>query len=153
MKTILFAEDDEVLLMAYRGHLKKAGYAVTTAQDGLETLKHLSMFEPDLLILDLMMPKFDGKELLQFISNTPRLANLPVIILSSKNIVDVEHEQLMKRADKYLIKQDCTPAMLLAAIQEQLTGQLQASPAGKAATTDASAPSLIRACQKLSSTS
>ena len=151
MKTILFAEDDEVLLMAYRGHLKKAGYAVTTAQDGLETLKHLSMFEPDLLILDLMMPKFDGKELLQFISNTPRLANLPVVILSSKNIVDVEHEHLMKRADKYLIKQDCTPAILLAAIQEQLTGQIQPSPAGKAGATDDSAPSLIRACQKLSS--
>jgi DNA-binding response OmpR family regulator len=153
MKTILFAEDDEVLLMAYRGHLKQAGYAVTTAQDGLETLKHLSMFEPDLLILDLMMPKFDGKELLQFISNTLRLGNLPVIILSSKNIVDVEHEQLMKRADKYLIKQDCTPAILLAAIKEQLTGQFQASPAGKAGTPDDSAPSLIRASQKLTSAS
>jgi CheY-like chemotaxis protein len=150
MKTILFAEDDEVLLMAYRGHLKKAGYAVTTAEDGLETLKHLSMFEPDLLILDLMMPKFDGKEMLQFISNTPRLGNLPVIVLSSKNLVDAEQEQLMKRADRYLIKQDCTPTILLAAIEELLKGRFQARPAVNAVTADASAPSLIRACQKLS---
>src|SRR5277367_6156065 len=139
MKTILFAEDDEVLVMAYRGHLKQAGYAVTLAQDGLETLKHLSMFEPDLLILDLMMPKFDGKELLQFISNTPRLANLPVIVLSSKNLVDAEQEQLMKRADRYLIKQDCTPAILLAAILELLTGRFQGRPTIKAAAADDSA--------------
>ena len=151
MKTILFAEDDEVLVMAYRGHLKQAGYSVTLAQDGLETLKHLSMFEPDLLILDLMMPKFDGKELLQFISNTPRLANLPVIVLSAKNLVDAEQEQLMKRADRYLIKQDCTPAILLAAIQELLKGRFQPRPAVKAVTADDHAPSLIRACQKLSS--
>jgi DNA-binding response OmpR family regulator len=145
VRTILFAEDDEVVLMAYRKHLKQAGYAVITAHDGLETLKNLATFEPDLLILDLMMPKFDGKALLRSISGTPRLVNVPVIILTSKCFVDAEHEQWMKLADRYLIKQDCTPAMLLVAIQELLTVKFPAKTAHRPAKSEASAPSLVQA--------
>jgi CheY-like chemotaxis protein len=145
VRTILFAEDDEVVLMAYRKHLKQAGYAVISACDGLETLKNLATFEPDLLILDLMMPKFDGKALLRSISGTPRLANVPVIILTSKSFIDAEHEQWMKLADKYLIKQDCTPAMLLEAIQEQLAVKFPAKAANLSTKSDAAVPSLVQA--------
>ena len=152
IKTILFAEDDEVILTAYRRHLKQAGYAVLSAHDGLETLKNLSLFTPDLVILDLMMPKFDGAELLQHLYRTPQLAKVAVFILSSKCFIDAEQEYLMKLADKYLIKQDCTPAILLQAIQEQFSGRLQTKPAGIANSSDASAPSIIRAGLKLYST-
>ena len=145
VRTILFAEDDEVVLTAYRKHLKQAGYAVITAHDGLETLKNLATFEPDLLILDLMMPKFDGKALLRSISGTPRLANVPVIILTSKSFVDAEHEQWMKLADKYLIKQDCTPAILLEAIEQQLAVRFPAKTVHRPAKSEASAPSLVQA--------
>ena len=145
MRTILYAEDDQVLLTVYRKHLKQAGYLVVPAHDGLETLKHLSQFEPDLLILDLMMPKFDGEELLEFICKTPRLAKVSVIILSSKGVVDAEHEHLMKRADKYLVKQDCTPALLLAAVDKLFSEQFQDKPAGTDVTPDQFASSLLRA--------
>ena len=145
IRTILFAEDDEVVLTAYRKHLKQAGYAVITAHDGLEALKNLATLEPDLLILDLMMPKFDGKELLRSIFCTPRLAKVPVIILSSKCFIDAEHEYLMKLADKYLVKQGCTPAILLEAIQELLMGQLPAKPASLTTHSNASASSLVQA--------
>jgi two-component system, OmpR family, response regulator ChvI len=149
IKTILFAEDDEVILTAYRRHLKQAGYAVLSAHDGLETLKSLSLFTPDLVILDLMMPKFDGAELLQHLYRTPQLAKVAVFILSSKCFIDAEQEYLMKLADKYLIKQDCTPAILLQAIQEQFSGRLQAKPPSVATNSDASAPSIVRAGLKL----
>jgi DNA-binding response OmpR family regulator len=145
VRTILFAEDDPVLLLVYRKHLKQAGHLVVPAVDGLETLKNLSMFEPDLLILDLMMPKFDGEELLQFICNTPRLAKVSVIILSSKSTIDAEHEHLMKRADKYLIKQDCTPALLLEAVTELFSDEHLEKSARPATASVESVPSMIRA--------
>jgi CheY-like chemotaxis protein len=152
IKTILFAEDDEVLLTAYRRHLKQAGYAVISAHDGLETLKNLSLFTPDLVILDLMMPKFDGAELLQHLYRTPQLAKVAVFILSSKCFIDAEQEYLMKLADRYLIKQDCTPAILLNAIREQFSGRIQAKAASATTNFDAATPSIIRAGLKLSST-
>jgi DNA-binding response OmpR family regulator len=151
VRTILFADDDQVLLTSYRKHLKQAGHLVVTAEDGLETMKKLSMFEPDLLVLDLMMPKFEGEELLQFICNTPRLAKVSVIILSSKCVIDAEHEQLMKRADKYLVKQDCTPALLLKAIEELLSDESKEKRARWTMAYAESIPSLIRAGLKLHS--
>ena len=57
-KTILYAEDDEVTLYAYASRLEQAGYIVQTAVDGLEAIKCLHHFPPDLMLLDLMLPKF-----------------------------------------------------------------------------------------------
>src|SRR5277367_1037445 len=122
-KTILFAEDDPVVLAAYRKPLEAAGYQVIAALDGLVTLEKLFLHTPDLLILDLMLPKFDGEKLLQFIWSPPRLTKVPVIVLTSKCAVEPEYERLMKCAAKYLIKQDCTPAILLETVQEQFSGQ------------------------------
>jgi DNA-binding response OmpR family regulator len=124
-KTILFAEDDQLLLTAYRKPLEKAGYHVITASDGLVTMQNLFVWVPDLLILDLMLPKLNGEKLLQFIWSPPRLSKVPVIILSSKSCIGPEYEYLMKFAAKYLTKRDCTPAILLEAIHEQLSDQIQ----------------------------
>ena len=128
-KTILFAEDDHVLLTAYRKPLEKAGYHIITAHDGLMTMQNLFVWVPDLLILDLMLPKLNGEKLLQFIWSPPGLSKVPVIILSSKSCIGLEYEYLMKFAAKYLTKQDCTPALLLEAVQEQISDQFQESPA------------------------
>lgn len=128
-KTILFAEDDPVLLASYRKPLEKAGYRVLTAGDGLMAMKSLFLLAPDLLILDLMLPKFEGEHLLQFIWSPPRLIKIPVIILSSKSFIEPEYELLLRFAAKHLNKQDCTPAILLDAVQEQFSEKLQAVPA------------------------
>ena len=128
-KTILFAEDDQVLLTSYRRPLEKAGYRVITASDGLMTMKSLFLLAPDLLILDLMLPKFEGEHLLQFIWSPPRLIKIPVIILSSKSFIEPEYELLLKFAAKHLNKQDCTPAILLEAVQDQFSGKLPEEPA------------------------
>ena len=152
VKTILFAEDDQVLMEVYRKHLQRSGYHVVPALDGLETLKYLSIFVPDLLILDLMMPKFDGEELLRFICTTPRLANLPLFILSSNSIIFADQEHLLQRAEKYLIKQSCTPAILVRAIQDQFTGPLEATPAHKPVSSHDPSSNLARVELKLGST-
>ena len=96
VKTILFAEDDQLLLTLYRKQLQQAGYHVIPAQDGLEAMRNLSMFVPDLVVLDLMMPKFNGEEVLQYVCNNARLAKVPLIILSSNTVVDAGNEHLLE---------------------------------------------------------
>ena len=59
-RTILYVEDDPVVQMAYRHRLEREGFSVESAKDGLEAMKSLLRLEPDLVVLDLMLPKFDG---------------------------------------------------------------------------------------------
>lgn len=121
-KTILYAEDDLVVLTVYRKRLEAAGFHVVAARDGLEAIKSLSIFVPDLVLLDLLMPKFNGEEVLQFIRNNPRFAKVPVIILSTNSIRDLAQEHVLEKADKRLIKSRCTSESLLEAIQYLLAG-------------------------------
>jgi CheY-like chemotaxis protein len=117
VKTILYVEDDLVVLTAHRMRLQRAGYHVIPAQDGLEALKKLSTIVPDLVLLDLMLPKFNGEEVLQFLRTNPKLADVPVIILSTNSVRDIAQEDLLERASKRLIKSQCDSTMLLETIQ------------------------------------
>ena len=121
-KTILYAEDDMVVLTVYRMRLQKAGFHVISAYDGLDAIKKLSAFVPDLVLLDLMLPRFNGEEVLQFIHSNPSLAKVPVIVLSTNSVRDMAQESLLERASKRLIKSKCNSAMLLEAIREVLAG-------------------------------
>jgi CheY-like chemotaxis protein len=122
VRTILYAEDDQVVLTVYKKRLEKAGFQVIAAHDGLEAIKNLSIFVPDLVLLDLMMPKFNGEEVLQFIRDNPRLTKVPVIVLSTNSIRDLAQEHLLEHANKRLIKSRCTSESLLEAIQYLLAG-------------------------------
>jgi CheY-like chemotaxis protein len=123
VRTILYAEDDLVVLTVYKKRLEHAGFHVIPARDGLEAIKNLSIFVPDLVLLDLMMPKFNGEEVLQFIRNNPRFAKVPVIILSTNSIRDVAQEALLEQADQRLLKSKCTAESLVEAIQYLLAGE------------------------------
>ena len=59
-KTIVFVEDNPVVLAVYRMRLQQQGFQVEAAHDGLEAMKILAQFVPDLVVLDLMLPKFNG---------------------------------------------------------------------------------------------
>ena len=120
LKTILYAEHDMVVLTVHRMRLQKAGFHVIAAHDGLEAIKKLSNIVPDLVLLDLMLPRFNGEEVLQFMRSNPSLIAVPVIILSTNSIRDATQEPLLERARKRLIKGNCNSAMLLEAIHEIL---------------------------------
>jgi chemosensory pili system protein ChpA (sensor histidine kinase/response regulator) len=122
VRTILYAEDDLVVLTVYKKRLEAAGFHVIPARDGLEAIKNLSIFVPDLVLLDLLMPKFNGEEVLQFIRNNPRFAKVPVIILSTNSIRDVAQEPMLEQADQRLIKSKCTAETLVESIQYLLAG-------------------------------
>lgn len=123
VRTILYAEDDMIVLTAYQTRLAQAGFHVIPARDGLEAMKRLSVFVPDLILLDLMMPRFNGEEVFHFIRSKPVLAKVPVVVLSTNSVLDMAQERLLECANKRLIKHHCTPAILLAAIQEIFAGE------------------------------
>jgi CheY-like chemotaxis protein len=122
VKTILYCEDDAVVRRVYKRRLEQAGFHVLCAEDGLEALKYLNQFVPDLVVLDLMMPKFSGEEVLKFICNDSRLHQIPLIILSSNSEVEEGYQQISGRADHYLTKYNCTPDKLSETIQKMFSG-------------------------------
>jgi CheY-like chemotaxis protein len=124
-RTILYVEDDPVVLTAYRRRLEREGFSVEPAKDGLEAMRILLQLVPDLVLLDLMLPKFDGAEVLKFMRANPRLKTIPVIILSTNSIIDADEEHVLEGAHRRFIKDHCTFPMMLQAIQ-QLLGETPA---------------------------
>ncbi len=117
-KSIVFVEDNPVVLMAYINRLQREGFHVEPALDGVEAMKILTQFVPDLVVLDLMLPRLNGVELLRFICADPRYQTVPVIVLSTNSIMDTSDDHVLERASKRLLKGSCTPAIMLQAIQE-----------------------------------
>jgi chemosensory pili system protein ChpA (sensor histidine kinase/response regulator) len=119
-RTILYIEDDPVVLTAYRQRLEQEGFSVESAKDGLEAMRILLRLVPDLVVLDLMLPRFDGGEVLKFMQANPRLKTVPVIILSTNSIIDADEEYVLESASRRFIKGQCTISMVLEAIQKLL---------------------------------
>ena len=80
---ILIAEDDEFLLKVYRMTLEQEKFDVVIAKDGEESLKQAAKETPDLILLDILMPKKDGFDVLKELKENEDLKDIPVIILSN----------------------------------------------------------------------
>ena len=83
LKRIMLIEDDKFLSSLIKVHLEKDGFTVIQAFDGEEAIGLLKTERPDLFVLDLIMPKVTGFEVLQTISTMPEFEKTPVIILSN----------------------------------------------------------------------
>jgi two-component system, OmpR family, phosphate regulon response regulator PhoB len=102
--TILLAEDDRFLRKAAETMLKRSGFSVVAAADGEEALRLARESPPDLLLLDLIMPKLQGFDVLQSLKASPATAGIPVIVLSNLGQAsDVELARERGAAD-YIIK-------------------------------------------------
>ncbi len=82
-KKILIAEDDKFLSFLMKARLEKEGFTILQAFDGSEAIQILKQETPDLIVLDLIMPKVNGFEVLKTISITPELSKVPVVIVSN----------------------------------------------------------------------
>jgi CheY-like chemotaxis protein len=80
---ILLVEDSRYLRMAARQVLSDAGFIIVEASDGEEALQKARESEPDLIILDMLLPKLGGERVLQALQQDPATARIPVIVLSS----------------------------------------------------------------------
>jgi len=82
-KKILVVEDDRFLSLVLKGRLEKEGFIVLQAFDGEEGLAMVKKEMPDLVMLDLIMPKMSGFELLEKVSMDPQLSGIPVVVASN----------------------------------------------------------------------
>jgi two-component system, sensor histidine kinase and response regulator len=120
MKKILLVDDDALVLELYRKKLARGGFEVRTAADGLEAIKALGSFRPDLVVLDLLMPKMSGTDVLKFIRTKPALAKLPVVAFT--NAFMSEQARLVNSLGvaRAVVKGDFTPNQMLALAAELL---------------------------------
>lgn len=100
-RKILLVEDEEGIINIEKAYLEKAGFQVEKAMDGNEALEQYTVFAPDLVVLDLMLPKKSGEEVLQSIKEQK---DTPVIIVSAKSEEDDRVENLRNGADDYMVK-------------------------------------------------
>ncbi len=103
-QTILIAEDNEDTLFLLAIQLRRGGYTVVEAWDGIEALDRLKENQPDLLLLDLMMPGPSGFEVLEQIQTDAELLKVPVIIFSALTEIDVIKQCIELGARDYVTK-------------------------------------------------
>ena len=119
-KKILFVEDDPVVLTLYRNRLQREGFEVLFAEDGEVALNILSRVRPDLVVLDLMLPKVNGADVLKHIRSEDRLKATPVLILSNAYMTELAQKAMQSGANKGMLKTECTPARLVEAVRDML---------------------------------
>lgn len=117
MATILVADDDQKLLKMVQRTLIYEGFEVVTAADGREAIDQLQAEPPDLIILDWMMPKLDGLEMLTRIRTAGD--TIPVLMLTARDAVEDRVQGLDRGADDYLVK-PFAPSELLARLRALL---------------------------------
>lgn len=101
---VLVVDDEASILLSLEFLMKKAGYEVRTARDGEEALAEMRMARPDLVLLDVMMPKRNGFDVCETIRANPEWKDVRVIMLTAKGR-DVEREKgLAVGADDYITK-------------------------------------------------
>ena len=123
IKRVLLVDDDPVVLRMYQERLSQQSVQVDTAADGLAAINYLHADKPDIVVLDLMMPKLSGVDVLKFIRSQAGLKDLPVIVLSNSYMNQLATEAAELGVQKALLKIRCSPSLLIATIHDVLTGK------------------------------
>ncbi|HBP65922.1 MAG TPA: DNA-binding response regulator [Desulfosporosinus sp.] len=119
MATILVVDDEEPIQELLRFNLEKEGYVVCIATDGEEALTHVASDQPDLIVLDLMLPGMDGLEVCRRLRSNPKFQQIPIIMLTAKGEEIDTVLGLELGADDYMTK-PFSPRELLARIKARL---------------------------------
>jgi CheY-like chemotaxis protein len=117
---VLVVEDDEILREVYALKLSMEGFDVVTAGDGMDGLEQAEESAPDLIILDMMMPRMDGIEFLRAYSKKPKGGNAKVLVASNKTISQEIDEAKRLGASDYLVKSQITPDELVVQVRKLL---------------------------------
>lgn len=112
-------EDDAELVELLRFNLKKAGFAVGTASDGIEAIKKARSLLPDLVLLDLMLPELDGFAVCEVLRRDPNLAHTPVIMLTALSSQLARLAGMEAGANEYMVK-PFSPKQLISKIEALL---------------------------------
>lgn len=118
MKTVLIVEDDVFLSDMYQTKFTEAGYTVRIAQDGSQCLAELQGgFRPDIVLLDIVMPKMDGIEVLGALKKEEKLKDIPVVLLTNLGQESDITRGMEMGAYAYLVKAHFTPSELVKKVE------------------------------------
>src|SRR5438093_4150854 len=143
MKKMLIVEDDQIVGSIYRHKFQVEGFQVELALDGDAGLKAVEGFKPDVVILDLMLPKLNGGEVLKRLRAKPETKSLPVIVLTNAYMSSLVQEAWKAGANHCMIKASCTLKQLVELLNNAISGgapQPASVPPANAPTNAAPAP-------------
>jgi DNA-binding response OmpR family regulator len=118
--TILIIEDDPALLKMYAEKFKLEGFNVIEAKDGEEGIKQVSERKPDLILLDMMLPKFSGQDLLAHFQQNIKENSIAVIALTNLAQKEEAKKALELGAKEYLVKAMYTPEEVVKKVKQYL---------------------------------
>lgn len=101
---VVVVDDSKTILRTAEVLLSEQGCWVVTASDGFESLSKISSFKPDVIFVDIMMPRLDGYQTCALIKNSVNYQNIPVIMLSSKDGLFDQAKGRVVGSDEYLTK-------------------------------------------------
>ncbi len=119
-KKILLVEDDEVLASVYRARLEMEDFEVMEVHDGEQALTAALKYRPDLMILDAMMPKISGFDVLDILRNTPETMNLQIIMLTALSQESDRERAEKLGVDEYLVKSQVMISDVIDKVREHL---------------------------------
>jgi len=120
MKKIILVEDDEIVARMYEKVFSLGGFQVATASDGREGLDKIKQILPDLVILDVMMPKMNGLEVLHELKLNQSTKDIPVVMLTNLNLPEEVRLALESGAARYLVKCNNEPKEVFEIVQKLL---------------------------------
>ena len=129
MKKILIIEDDQIVSNVYRNKLVVEGYQAEIALDGETGLKTMRTFQPDAIVLDLMLPKMSGVEVIKQIRSEADFSKLPIIVFSNTYLTNLIQDAWKAGATKCVSKINCPPKDLLELIRRIIGAGEAVSPA------------------------
>ena len=119
-KKILLVEDEEIMIDLLQKKLTKEGYEISVARDGEEGLKVMKEARPDLVLLDIIMPKMGGFEVMEEMGKDKELKEIPVIVISnSGQPVELDRAQRLGAKD-WLIKTEFDPQEVVDKVKKQI---------------------------------
>ncbi len=136
MKKILIIEDDQLVANIYRNKFSVEGFQVEVALDGAAGFDLINSFHPDAVILDLMLPKVTGVDVLKKIRAQPNMQQLPVIVFSNTYLSNMVQEAWKAGATKCLSKANCPPKQVIDVLRTLFVSQATPANAADSAPTD-----------------
>lgn len=123
MAKVLIIEDELPYRKVYKRKFEVSGYTVETAADGEEGLEKIRSFQPDIILLDVMMPKMDGFQVLQAVKSDDSLKAIPVLATTNLSTGDDSHKLLAMGAAEVIVKSDTEPNTLVEKVEQTLRGK------------------------------
>ena len=123
MAKILIIEDEALLRGSLTAEFKRAGFDVSEAKDGWEGLQMARREHPDILLLDIILPKIQGLDVLKLLRGDPWGKTVPVVVLTSLGDGDTASQAAVFGVYSILVKKDWTPEEVVEKVREKLSSK------------------------------